>query len=335
MWSVQAADTPYTIKGVSVEEEEEIASLVRNGKPLHKHHMAFMLAAFINSPALLAMVDRAKADLEQVRGLYQTMLELAIRSEYFTFGRIDELEVVRLGKERMRLMMQAGVRYPYRHCVFHAVPLSNALGKTVNMFQFVLDMTNEEDLAEGIKFRVCIAEFACMESTQTGQALFAPTVLVECIDTGVKVNSTDEFSLKIRLVFHNVQKQNGELDEKEAPARIKAVLAANAYMNMLLHTKGLKVERVHPAVQLNKARAKRGKPFLMPYTIVHTERFTHAMRETERMEREGKRLSPRPHLRRGHPRHYQDGRTIWIHDMIIGCRDENDFINLREGYKVK
>lgn len=336
MFETDETTDTYTVSGVAMAEQEEIATLVRTGKPLHRHHLIALMEHFVNSPSMPRMAVRSNRDLKSVTELYGMMCDIAASSEYFTFGKIEESEVTRLGSERLRMMYHTGVRYPYRHCVFHALPLSKAQGRYINMFQIVLDLTRAEDIQAGVRFRACIAEFACMEENGGGRALFAPTVLIEVQDEMKEHTDLNKLSLKVSIIFQNLRYKDGVEDEAKSEAQARIVLVANAYMNMLLHTKGLKVERIVPAEKLNKARARNGKRLLLPYTVVHTERFQSAVRETERMEQIGHRTSPKPHLRRGHPRHYKrDGRVIWIHDMIINCRDHNDFLAMREEYRVK
>lgn len=53
--------------------------------------------------------------------------------------------------------------------------------------------------------------------------------------------------------------------------------------------------------------------------IVNTERKVY--KKTERNH--GDRNSPKPHVRRGHPRHYKNGKTIWIKQIQIGDKDKN------------
>lgn len=336
MFKADETTDSYTVSGVAMADQEEIAGLVRTGKSLHRHHLVALLEHFVNSPSLANMAVRTNKDLEGVTKLYGMICDIATSSEYFTFGRIDESEVTRLGSERLRVMYHVGVRYPYKHCVFHALVLSKSQGRYVNMFQIVLDLTRGEELKAGINFRALIAEFACMESKGDGRALFAPTVMVEVEDKMEDHTDFDKLSLKVVVLFQNVRYEDNVEGEVKGERQARMVLVANAYMNMLLHTKGLKVERIQPAEKLNKARVRNGKRLLLPYTVVHTERFQSAVRETERMELEGKRASPKPHLRRGHPRHYKrDGKVIWVHDTIINCRDHNDFLAMREEYRVK
>lgn len=50
----------------------------------------------------------------------------------------------------------------------------------------------------------------------------------------------------------------------------------------------------------------------------------------------GTHRSPVPHIRRGHLRKYRDGRTVWIRDMLVGVRteDELSFAERRVAYKL-
>lgn len=51
----------------------------------------------------------------------------------------------------------------------------------------------------------------------------------------------------------------------------------------------------------------------------------------------GSHASPRPHLRRGHPRQHPSSRHIWIMDMLVGVdeRTREAFKSKRETYRVK
>lgn len=90
-------------------------------------------------------------------------------------------------------------------------------------------------------------------------------------------------------------------------------------MWLVLNTKNIPTERIVPAEKLNRARVKSGKEPLQPYTKIDTEAYVTALRETERMEGEGKgtHASPRPHLRRAHLRHYASGAIVPIMATIV------------------
>lgn len=104
---------------------------------------------------------------------------------------------------------------------------------------------------------------------------------------------------------------------------------------LILNTKGVPQEIIEPAAKLNKARARIGKPALLPYTKVDTVTYINALRETERLEAGGgHHASPRPHLRRAHLRHMRSGAIVPVMATIVNGSTDLKLAQ-REKYVVK
>jgi len=102
-------------------------------------------------------------------------------------------------------------------------------------------------------------------------------------------------------------------------------------LSMMLATRGIPLHVEHPPAKVNAKRAKRGRPPLTRVTHVDTAKYYEAMHNTAHG---GTHASPVPHLRRGHQRHYQSGKVIWIHDMMINCRSLSELTD-RDHYEVR
>jgi hypothetical protein len=106
----------------------------------------------------------------------------------------------------------------------------------------------------------------------------------------------------------------------------------------MLATDGINVERLEPPAKLNRARVKSGKqPFPSrlvvasgPYVTAILGRRHGKAGDTPK----GHHASPVCHLRRGHPRRYADGKTIWIRDTLVNARDGSTVIR-RSHYAMK
>lgn len=119
----------------------------------------------------------------------------------------------------------------------------------------------------------------------------------------------------------------------------------NCYLGLwtILNTRGIEKRVDEPDAKLNAARARNGKPPLQRVTRINGAQYITALRETARMEREGRapggeRRSPKMHLRRGHLRKYEGERwktkkAKWIRPMIIAGTGEID--RNRDGYRIE
>jgi hypothetical protein len=83
------------------------------------------------------------------------------------------------------------------------------------------------------------------------------------------------------------------------------------------------VARVEAPDKLNKARAKRGKPPIPPYWRIEPPKPTvlvpNAARDAVATKSGGTHASPRPHERRGHPRHLSGDRTVWVRSARVNA----------------
>lgn len=84
-------------------------------------------------------------------------------------------------------------------------------------------------------------------------------------------------------------------------------------LTMILNTKGVFKDRVEPPRKPNIARAKHNRPLLPYVTHVHTQAYLKST--TEHVP--GHHASPRPHRRRAHVRHLENGKAIPIASMLV------------------
>lgn len=84
----------------------------------------------------------------------------------------------------------------------------------------------------------------------------------------------------------------------------------------------------------DRKREQKGLPRVGGITHIGTRAYEAALRETQNMERTGTHASPRPHLRRGHIRTYEDGKKIWVHATIVNGSDQTKIV-AREKYAVR
>lgn len=69
--------------------------------------------------------------------------------------------------------------------------------------------------------------------------------------------------------------------------------------------------------RLNKKRIKKGKLPFFDYHVLTVNRHLKSVSNTQNINHR----SPRQHIRRGHIRHYKDGRKIFIQSCIVGDSD--------------
>lgn len=110
---------------------------------------------------------------------------------------------------------------------------------------------------------------------------------------------------------------------------------------LILATRGVERETISASARLQRARAKNRKPPIPNFDRVQTEPYVTAILARGHRERSeslgGSHASPQFHIRRGHPREYATGRSIWIMDTLVNATDEQrkTFKANRSHYKVR
>lgn len=102
-------------------------------------------------------------------------------------------------------------------------------------------------------------------------------------------------------------------------------------LSMIVATRGIPQRIELPSAKLNAKRARSGKAPLTRITHVDTALYYQALENTVRG---GTHASPVPHLRRGHIRRLQDGKTTWIRDCLVNCRSSAEALK-RDHYEVE
>jgi hypothetical protein len=95
---------------------------------------------------------------------------------------------------------------------------------------------------------------------------------------------------------------------------------------VLLNSENITSEVIRPNPKFVKARAKKGKSAPPNYRVlkvlVPKAKVVHEdgaeLPEVESDYEKERRKSPRLHVRRGHVRHFKNGKTRWIEHMVIG-----------------
>jgi hypothetical protein len=104
---------------------------------------------------------------------------------------------------------------------------------------------------------------------------------------------------------------------------LASVMDAVFTCRMALITRGVRTDVVGGPGKLNKHRLASGKVPIPGHITVDAARYTTAIRETHDRERAGTphdgRSSPRPHLRRGHLRRLESGKTVVVRDCVVGA----------------
>ena len=110
---------------------------------------------------------------------------------------------------------------------------------------------------------------------------------------------------------------------------------------LILATRGVERETIRAPEKLQRARAKSRKPPIPNYDRVMTEPYVTAILSRGHRERGeglgGHHASPQVHIRRGHPREYATGRSVWIPDTLVNATDEQraSFKANRTHYEVR
>lgn len=120
------------------------------------------------------------------------------------------------------------------------------------------------------------------------------------------------------------------LDSASKSHAMGAVMDGVIGLSMMLSTRNIKLRVEEVSQKLNKKRASSGKPPLPTVTHVNASHYFEAMRNSAQ---KGTHASPVPHLRRGHMRNYENGRTIWIKDTIVNARSISEI--QRDHYEVR
>lgn len=137
----------------------------------------------------------------------------------------------------------------------------------------------------------------------------------------------DFFTLKANEKGVQIGKYNKENTE-DAGARLFLCLW------MILNTRNIPKTVERRNKHEDRKREQKGLPRIGGITHIGTRAYETALRETQNMERTGTHASPRPHLRRGHIRTYEDGKKIWVHATIVNGSDQTKIV-AREKYAVR
>jgi hypothetical protein len=314
--------------------------LLRSRKPLHRHHVSLLLFG-------LAYENRRKhfkgSDFARMITAGTGFIDTA---EWFWFGELPDQEIRERSTEAMNLMSSGLLRLPFAATIFHHSVDYVATGEAtvagylgcnyMQVFYFCVDMTlmgpgrvhavNEHIKSTDLRLEedtFIIAEFRLEHYNGLG-TVFSPRLALATRyekDTDLETFGSYIVANPLKLSDHIL------------PIESASTSGPVAIMNLVLNTKGMTMQRIEPDAKLNKARVKRKQPPLLPYTIVHTHKYVEAAKETARMAKGGTHASPRPHLRRGHVRRYDNGKRIWINDMIVNAG--KGAYNPRDEYRVK
>lgn len=82
-------------------------------------------------------------------------------------------------------------------------------------------------------------------------------------------------------------------------------------------------------VKLNKKRTKKGKQPLFSYKTLHIKISENAVNKNHQG---GTHASPRVHLRRGHVRTLDNGKSVWVQPCMVGSKE---FGMVHKDYKVE
>lgn len=304
------------------------------GKMLHRRHFVATLLQYYG--------ENQKNVGSDFPTFMAGALDIAVNGEWFSFGEVTQQTLKSQAYRAVEIMGHGLLRMPYPSCVFHhqtsePVPphaLESLGTNTARMQSFycVLDGktaelpagTQEGPNREFPDGWFLIMEFR-IETYHHQKVIFLPRLTVF---TDYRMGPEGgNYRTAIRADPMGLMKKN--------PDEVNSVCDPVAVLNVILNTKNVAATRVHIDPKLNRARAKQGKAPLRDYTVIDTQRYFAAAKETERM---GTHASPRMHIRRGHIRHLPD-KEIWINDMIVNAgREATSTASLaveRDHYKVK
>lgn len=301
--------------------------LARQHKPLHRHHVVELVKQ------LTARLRNEFPGDDRLAAMFVTAQYMLTVAEWFSFGVLSNELMVKRAAHSLKLMDSGLIRMPYEFSIFSQTtnfgrndPMEGHSGY-MQAFYFIADNMLRDDAPpaalppQPTSDRITIMEFR-VEIFTDGTVLFLPRLHAQ---TNYKIiPGENKYSM-------NVVCNPMRLPEKSLYAEATSVCDPVAIMNVILNTKNLVTERVTIPKKVNEARERQKKPRLMDYTVVRIDQYRAALRETERMETKGTHASPRPHLRRGHIRHYDD-HDVWIRDMIVNAHKGGLD---REEYRVK
>jgi hypothetical protein len=90
------------------------------------------------------------------------------------------------------------------------------------------------------------------------------------------------------------------------------------YYLQLLNCSNISYKVIKEPKALNKKRGKKNKPPIFEYKTLNLDTGEKIININDNNEAAEKRNSPRLHLRRGHFRHLQNGKVIFISPMVVG-----------------
>jgi hypothetical protein len=150
--------------------------------------------------------------------------------------------------------------------------------------------------------------------------------LLGALDTGFVADQAQGYGF--RFTAASPEWEDGRIIWSGLPpaatdARDKFQIYAVVILSLIADARS-SVPRVAADDKLNKARIKRGKAAIPPYFLIEPPKPTvlvpNAAPTIEiAVKKKGTHASPRPHDRRGHPRHLSGDRTVWVRPCKINA----------------
>ena len=105
-------------------------------------------------------------------------------------------------------------------------------------------------------------------------------------------------------------------DENEIQKETKIAVHLMLGFNQIMACSNIIYENHQPSKQLNKKRKKKGKPQIFIYKTLKIDCGDRVVKNG--VGGDNDRHSPRIHLRRGHIRTMQNGKTTWVQPCVVG-----------------
>lgn len=309
----------------------------------------------MNTPVLMAFDRRRPAPLawasvltdlarhryagskEQDRAAAKFFATFALKMrevELFDFGEVDDLILREESKRGGDLWEHGFLRTPYDTVAFHYDLIVNPAEapEDIRLMHYTTLICIEEQPRSGGPPAIMAADFIVLKPDGPMPRALHGIDWPACSHAHLLVHAGAFYPRAKGEPWTGITVDTFIDDPQDHDKGLQALGEGVLGLSMICSTRGIDMRREEAPHKLNAKRAKSNKPPLPAITYVHTARYFEAARN---VRLGGTHASPVPHLRRGHIRHYGDGRQVWIRDQLVNCKSRDEISKVRDHYEIE
>jgi len=245
---------------------------------------------------------RAYDTLVRSAGLY-----VLSKGEMFDFGHLNKDFIPDNSQYGINLFHHKKIKFPYSYQVFHS---------TYDAYDDTLESDKVFKDLKGVIFHIFNVIYVKEDTQYYYMIEIRFTCLRNVFVVQIKIVGKSKLELKddkSEVQYLIGQEDYKRLNEEQVFFTLTSIEVPVA-LNYALNIRGISAKREDYS-KLNKTRVKCGKMPIPAYNKIDLTTYIRAC--SNHNDHTSDRNSPRPHLRRGHIRHFSDGSTSWIRDTVV------------------